>query len=142
MQWFNLLSTRTRRLSFFQQNPVGSKNTRNIYLFPAILMALALGWYELISHDISTRSTNISQLLLLHSLVPEDIRNKGRQCRILLPSYGVSPSNKRLVFSILIKTTDTAWLCYSSMNFANGTTELDQGLCLLESRGRNLQDSY
>jgi len=44
MQWFNLLSTRTRRLSIFQQNPLGSKNTRNVYLFPAMLMALGLAW--------------------------------------------------------------------------------------------------
>ncbi|KAF8205169.1 hypothetical protein K438DRAFT_1818664 [Mycena galopus ATCC 62051] len=45
MQWFNLLSTRTRRLSLFQQNPVGSTLTRNVYLFPAMLMALALGCF-------------------------------------------------------------------------------------------------
>jgi hypothetical protein len=45
MQWFNLLSTRTRRLSLFQQNPIGSPKTRNLYLFPAMLIALGIGWY-------------------------------------------------------------------------------------------------
>ena len=43
MQWFNLLSTRTRRLSLFQQNPIGGPKTRNLYLFPAMLAALAIG---------------------------------------------------------------------------------------------------
>ncbi|KAJ6599519.1 hypothetical protein B0H10DRAFT_2084333 [Mycena sp. CBHHK59/15] len=45
MQWFNLMSTRTRRLSLFQQNPVGSSMTRNVYIFPAMLMALALACF-------------------------------------------------------------------------------------------------
>jgi len=44
MQWFNLLATRTRRLSLFQQNPLGGPKTRNVYLFPAMAMALALAW--------------------------------------------------------------------------------------------------
>ena len=43
MQWFNLLSTRTRRLSLFQQNPIGGPKTRNLYLFPAMLAALVIG---------------------------------------------------------------------------------------------------
>lgn len=42
MQWFNLLSTRTRRLSIFQQNPFGGAKTRNLYLFPAMLIALSI----------------------------------------------------------------------------------------------------
>ncbi|KAJ7438708.1 hypothetical protein B0H11DRAFT_1752553 [Mycena galericulata] len=45
MQWFNLMSTRTRRLSIFQQNPLGSSLTRNVYIFPAMLMALALACF-------------------------------------------------------------------------------------------------
>ncbi|KAJ6579686.1 hypothetical protein DFH09DRAFT_1446136 [Mycena vulgaris] len=45
MQWFNLLSTRTRRLSLFQQNPLGSSATRNVYIFPAMLLALALACF-------------------------------------------------------------------------------------------------
>ncbi|KAF7300959.1 Calcium ATPase [Mycena indigotica] len=45
MQWFNLLSTRTRRLSIFQQNPMGSPATRNLLLFPAMLAALLLACF-------------------------------------------------------------------------------------------------
>jgi sodium/potassium-transporting ATPase subunit alpha len=45
MQWFNLLCTRTRRMSLFQQNPLGGPNTRNLYLFPAMLGALVLAMY-------------------------------------------------------------------------------------------------
>lgn len=40
MQWFNLLATRTRRLSIFQQRPLGDKTTSNPYLFPAMVFAL------------------------------------------------------------------------------------------------------
>jgi sodium/potassium-transporting ATPase subunit alpha len=47
MQWFNLLSTRTRRMSLFQQNPFGGPSTRNLYLIPAMLGALVLGMYVL-----------------------------------------------------------------------------------------------
>ncbi|KAK0185050.1 hypothetical protein F5146DRAFT_1105906 [Armillaria mellea] len=43
MQWFNLLATRTRRLSLFQQNPLGS-NTRNVFIFPAMAAALIIAW--------------------------------------------------------------------------------------------------
>ncbi|PBK91758.1 hypothetical protein ARMGADRAFT_1081179 [Armillaria gallica] len=41
MQWFNLLATRTRRLSLFQQNPLGSK-IRNVFIFPAMMVALII----------------------------------------------------------------------------------------------------
>ncbi|KAK7001680.1 calcium ATPase [Favolaschia claudopus] len=44
MQWFNLLSTRTRRLSLFQQNPFAPA-TRNLFLFPAMLIALGLACF-------------------------------------------------------------------------------------------------
>ncbi|KAK0497548.1 hypothetical protein EDD18DRAFT_1352394 [Armillaria luteobubalina] len=44
MQWFNLLATRTRRLSLFQQNPLGS-NTRNIFIFPAMAVALTIACF-------------------------------------------------------------------------------------------------
>jgi sodium/potassium-transporting ATPase subunit alpha len=40
MQWFNLMSVRTRRLSILQHPPLFSKRTRNLYLFPAIVFAL------------------------------------------------------------------------------------------------------
>ncbi|GAA5977314.1 hypothetical protein JCM10908_004936 [Rhodotorula pacifica] len=42
MQWFNLLATRTRRLSIFQQDPIFNPRTRNLRLFPAMLIALCL----------------------------------------------------------------------------------------------------
>lgn len=44
MQWFNLLATRTRRLSLFHQNPLGSK-TRNIFIFPAMAAALTIACF-------------------------------------------------------------------------------------------------
>ncbi|KAG9222104.1 hypothetical protein CCMSSC00406_0009285 [Pleurotus cornucopiae] len=45
MQWFNLLATRTRRLSLFQQNPLGGPETRNYFIFPAMLAALGLACF-------------------------------------------------------------------------------------------------
>ncbi|KAG8424056.1 hypothetical protein J3458_000891 [Metarhizium acridum] len=42
MQWFNLMATRTRRLSIFQHPPLFNKKTQNLYLFPAIVFALAM----------------------------------------------------------------------------------------------------
>ncbi|PFH57210.1 hypothetical protein XA68_15377 [Ophiocordyceps unilateralis] len=42
MQWFNLMATRTRRLSIFQHPPLFNKQTENLYLFPSILFALAM----------------------------------------------------------------------------------------------------
>ncbi|KAK0727570.1 hypothetical protein B0T26DRAFT_738235 [Lasiosphaeria miniovina] len=46
MQWFNLLAVRTRRLSIFQHPPL-FKETRNYYLFPAILFALGMAFFWL-----------------------------------------------------------------------------------------------
>lgn len=42
MQWFNLMATRTRRLSIFQHPPLFNKATQNWYLFPAIVFALVM----------------------------------------------------------------------------------------------------
>lgn len=42
MQWFNLMATRTRRLSIFQHPPLLNRETQNLYLFPSILFALAM----------------------------------------------------------------------------------------------------
>lgn len=39
---FNLMATRTRRLSIFQQPPIFNKATQNLALFPAILFALVV----------------------------------------------------------------------------------------------------
>ncbi|PVI02299.1 calcium ATPase [Periconia macrospinosa] len=40
MQIFNLLATRTRRLSLFQQPPIFNKATQNILIFPAMVFAI------------------------------------------------------------------------------------------------------
>ncbi|KAH6894216.1 hypothetical protein B0T10DRAFT_527113 [Thelonectria olida] len=50
MQWFNLLSVRTRRLSIIQHPPLFNKQTQNWYLFPAILFALAMALFWLYPH--------------------------------------------------------------------------------------------
>jgi sodium/potassium-transporting ATPase subunit alpha len=47
MQWFNLMATRTRRLSIFQHPPLFKKETQNWYLFPAILFALVMAIFWL-----------------------------------------------------------------------------------------------
>lgn len=43
MQFFNLMCTRTRRLSILQQPPIIRRSTSNYYLFPAMAFALAVG---------------------------------------------------------------------------------------------------
>ncbi|KAF4447185.1 H+/K+-exchanging ATPase [Fusarium austroafricanum] len=47
MQWFNLMATRTRRLSIFQHPPLFNKETQNWYLFPAILFSLVMAIFWL-----------------------------------------------------------------------------------------------
>jgi len=42
MQLFNLLATRTRRLSIFQQPPLFNKDTQNWLVFPAMLFAIVV----------------------------------------------------------------------------------------------------
>ena len=42
MQWFNLMSVRTRRLSILQHPPLFLRRTRNLQLFPAILFGLVV----------------------------------------------------------------------------------------------------
>ncbi|PHH82144.1 hypothetical protein CDD82_6834 [Ophiocordyceps australis] len=42
MQWFNLMATRTRRLSIFQHPPLFNKKTQNLYLFPSIVFSLGM----------------------------------------------------------------------------------------------------
>jgi sodium/potassium-transporting ATPase subunit alpha len=44
MQLFNLLATRTRRLSIFQQPPVFNKDTQNWLLFPAMVFAIVIAF--------------------------------------------------------------------------------------------------
>ncbi|KAF3760352.1 calcium ATPase [Cryphonectria parasitica EP155] len=45
MQWFNLLSVRTRRLSLFQHPPLCNRATQNLWLFPAVLFALVMVFF-------------------------------------------------------------------------------------------------
>lgn len=47
MQWFNLMSVRTRRLSVFQHPPLFNRKTQNMWLFPAILFALVMAFFWL-----------------------------------------------------------------------------------------------
>ncbi|KUJ19293.1 putative H /K ATPase alpha subunit [Mollisia scopiformis] len=47
MQWFNLMASRTRRLSIFQHPPILNKQTQNWYLFPAIALALCMAIFWL-----------------------------------------------------------------------------------------------
>jgi len=47
MQFFNLMATRTRRLSIFQHPPAFNKATQNIRLFPAVLFALCMAIFWL-----------------------------------------------------------------------------------------------
>ncbi|KAK4645784.1 hypothetical protein QC761_204620 [Podospora bellae-mahoneyi] len=47
VQWFNLLAVRTRRLSIFQHPPLFNKETRNYYLFPAVLFSLVMAFFWL-----------------------------------------------------------------------------------------------
>ena len=47
MQWFNLMATRTRRLSIFQHPPLFNRDTQNWYLFPAIIFSLAMAIFWL-----------------------------------------------------------------------------------------------
>ncbi|KAI5800828.1 hypothetical protein FPQ18DRAFT_253093 [Pyronema domesticum] len=46
-QWFNLMSVRTRRLSIFQHPPLFNSQTRNAYLFLAIILALVFAIFFL-----------------------------------------------------------------------------------------------
>ncbi|GAM42142.1 hypothetical protein TCE0_043f15842 [Talaromyces pinophilus] len=47
MQWFNLMATRTRRLSIFSHPPAFNKETQNLLLFPAIIFALGIAAFWL-----------------------------------------------------------------------------------------------
>ncbi|GAA5822430.1 hypothetical protein JCM11251_006335 [Rhodosporidiobolus azoricus] len=57
IQWFNLLAVRTRRRSIFQQDPLFNPKTRNLYLIPAMILALVFGiffsyipWFQDVFH--------------------------------------------------------------------------------------------
>lgn len=44
MQWFNLMAVRTRRLSIIEHPPLWVKETRNLWLFPAIAFSLGIAF--------------------------------------------------------------------------------------------------
>ncbi|KIW02333.1 hypothetical protein, variant [Verruconis gallopava] len=47
MQWFNLMAVRTRRLSLLQHPPLFRKETRNLYLFPAVFFSFLIAIFFL-----------------------------------------------------------------------------------------------
>lgn len=70
MQLFNLFAVRTRRRSFFQQDPVVKRRSRNLWLFVAMIFVLGNG--------MSTRRMHLilpSIFLLLYSMVSDDTWN-------------------------------------------------------------------
>jgi sodium/potassium-transporting ATPase subunit alpha len=85
MQLFNLLATRTRRLSIFQQPPILNKDTQNLLLFPAMLFAIVIVF---ICKSPSMPSNYLADLLssLLHSFpTTHHCYNYGLG-RVLVPS--------------------------------------------------------
>ncbi|KAK0528291.1 hypothetical protein OC834_004105 [Tilletia horrida] len=68
MQWFNLLSIRTRRLSIFQKPPIGRRETSNLMLFPAMLCSLLIGifisYVPAIQHVFLTREVRVEYFFL------------------------------------------------------------------------------
>ncbi|KAL9074564.1 MAG: hypothetical protein Q9161_002156 [Pseudevernia consocians] len=54
MQWFSLMSLRTRRLSIFKHPPAFDKQTQNLLLFPAILFALCMAIFWLYIPQLQT----------------------------------------------------------------------------------------
>lgn len=81
MQWGNLLSTRTRRLSIFQANPFGPNSpNRNLWIPPAMLASLAFLFFFsyvpffqntfLTRVSTKTRGHHSTSLLTRHQGVP------------------------------------------------------------------------
>ncbi|KAH8826911.1 hypothetical protein DL96DRAFT_1669665 [Flagelloscypha sp. PMI_526] len=68
IQWFNLMASRTRRLSIFQQNPLWGAKTRNLWLIPAMATALVLACFfsyvEWFQKVLLTRGINIEYYFL------------------------------------------------------------------------------
>jgi len=69
MQWFNLMATRTRRLSIFQQPPAFNKETQNLALFPAILFALVVIFIFLYIPGLNT-AINASKIPVEYFFLP------------------------------------------------------------------------
>lgn len=68
MQLFNLLATRTRRLSIFQQPPVFNRETQNWALFPAMGFAIAVAfvfnYIPSLQRVIATRTVSVEHWFL------------------------------------------------------------------------------
>ncbi|KAF2738493.1 calcium ATPase [Polyplosphaeria fusca] len=69
MQLFNLLATRTRRLSIFQQPPIFKRATHNLLLFPAMLFAVAVVFVFCYTPAVQ-RTIGTSQVPVEHWLLP------------------------------------------------------------------------
>ena len=69
MQWFNLMATRTRKLSIFQQPPAFNKETQNLWLFPAILFALVVIFIFLYIPGLAS-AINSSRIPVEHFFLP------------------------------------------------------------------------
>ncbi|KAI4956212.1 hypothetical protein J4E91_000423 [Alternaria rosae] len=68
MQLFNLLATRTRRLSIFQQPPIFNKATQNWSLFPAMIFAIVVVfifcYIPALQDTIDTRTVSVEHWFL------------------------------------------------------------------------------
>ncbi|KAK0544159.1 hypothetical protein OC846_006169 [Tilletia horrida] len=68
MQWWNLLSIRTRRLSIFQKPPIFNRETQNLWMFPAMLVSLLIGifisYIPAIQHVFLTREIRVEYFFI------------------------------------------------------------------------------
>ncbi|TVY58421.1 Sodium/potassium-transporting ATPase subunit alpha-A [Lachnellula cervina] len=69
MQWFTLMTLRTRRLSVFQHPPAFNKMTQNLYLFPAIIFALVMAIFWLYIPQLQS-TLGTSQVPAEHFFLP------------------------------------------------------------------------
>ncbi|TVY71246.1 Sodium/potassium-transporting ATPase subunit alpha-A [Lachnellula suecica] len=69
MQFFTLMTIRTRRLSIFQHPPAFNKRTQNLYLFPAIAFALCMAVFWLYIPQLQS-TLNTSQVPAEHFFLP------------------------------------------------------------------------
>jgi len=94
MQWFNLMATRTRRLSIFQHPPAFNELTQNYLLFPAILFALVVVFIFCYIPQLQVSSMDFSQRIVLQcqSMIANSLtayRNFiPNPSGVLLPAHG------------------------------------------------------
>jgi sodium/potassium-transporting ATPase subunit alpha len=69
MQFFTLMTIRTRRLSIFQHPPAFNKMTQNLYLFPAIAFALCMAIFWLYIPQLQS-TLNTSRVPVEHFFLP------------------------------------------------------------------------